>query len=631
MTSPDELICDHCLAGGADWDGGCAELRGGGRHGAAFPIHDRVCVDGLCSDARAPTPAFASRADRSAFASLARQKLQGRTLPKLVLSVCKRSKPPWMTLAAWYVLVSRVRTLDSLRLLQLDQAGLASLKGLKHDEHLAAWSRGYDERGRWSDELAVAAYKNVQRARQSDKQKRADAKKKATADAKKKATADAKKKATAGVNVKKGASAKRVASTVTKRARPAAAADAPAGKRMKRAPKVLPALRGGGGDGCATASQQLEPTAACALSKFETVHLVGNLDGGAPTRRRLRWECCTGAAVGAGAVRRGDLEHVQDKLCAGCEEAEDDATSVEEEAEDDAEEEGECKTYEATCHVCGRTLASKLFRYGRHYGQCAFDSADQFRYHPHDCDGPLGFCGPRCFRFFEPWIEVMHGAVSDRGVDYNCLEWAKEESSYDCQRKLRAVRLFLGMGRALVKLLQLHRRVIERRYAPGGAGAREAARDFYTAAAPRGREGDGDASGEGGGDALAAVDQLAAKRLRASPPTDPEETAADVAAASRYRHVPCGVGAFPRFEFKYPFLWYHSRFAWSAAEQRDVLRALSAVRTPSGVFPVPGTYSPRAPPVDSQRGPYRRLRTWRPKSTLRACWSRLPRGSCRRT
>ena len=26
---------------------------------------------------------------------------EGRTLPKLVLSVCKRSKPPWMTLAAW--------------------------------------------------------------------------------------------------------------------------------------------------------------------------------------------------------------------------------------------------------------------------------------------------------------------------------------------------------------------------------------------------------------------------------------------------------------------------------------------------------------------------------------------------
>ena len=38
--------------------------------------------------------------------------------------------------------MSRVRTLDSLRLLQVDQDGLRSLSGLKHDEYLAAWERG---------------------------------------------------------------------------------------------------------------------------------------------------------------------------------------------------------------------------------------------------------------------------------------------------------------------------------------------------------------------------------------------------------------------------------------------------------------------------------------------------------
>ena len=36
---------------------------------------------------------------------------------------------------------------------------------------------------------------------------------------------------------------------------------------------------------------------------------------------------------------------------------------------------------------------------------------------------------------------------------------------------------------------------------------------------------------------------------------------------------------FPRLEFKYPLLWYHSRFAWSAAEQECTLRARATVGT----------------------------------------------------
>ena len=36
---------------------------------------------------------------------------------------------------------------------------------------------------------------------------------------------------------------------------------------------------------------------------------------------------------------------------------------------------------------------------------------------------------------------------------------------------------------------------------------------------------------------------------------------------------------FPRLEFKYPLLWYHSRFAWSAAEQECTLRARATVST----------------------------------------------------
>ena len=120
-------------------------------------------------------------------------KLQGRTMPKLVLSVCKRSKPPYMTLAAFYVLVSRVRTLGSLRLLQDDTEGRTSLFGLAHDEYLAAWERGYDEDGWWSDECAKRAVTVRRKARAQAKQKRDEAKKQA--EAKKKAEAKQKKAA----------------------------------------------------------------------------------------------------------------------------------------------------------------------------------------------------------------------------------------------------------------------------------------------------------------------------------------------------------------------------------------------------------------------------------------------------
>eukprot|EP00966_Prymnesium_polylepis_P001817 41716-Prymnesium_polylepis.1 len=62
-----------------------------------------------------------------------------------------------MTLSAFYVLISRVRSLASLRVLQKDVEGLKSIAALKPDEFLAAWERGYDGAGRWSDALAKAA------------------------------------------------------------------------------------------------------------------------------------------------------------------------------------------------------------------------------------------------------------------------------------------------------------------------------------------------------------------------------------------------------------------------------------------------------------------------------------------
>ena len=101
-------------------------------------------------------------------------------------------------------------------------------------------------------------------------------------------------------------------------------------------------------------------------------------------------------------------------------------------------------------------LASRLRYYGSRSTEAVFDSIDQLCYH--QLDGPpLGFCGARCYRLFQPWIDEMEECVSDRGVDYERLEWTGEEASDDSRRKLRAVRLFVGVGRAIGRLLLLRR------------------------------------------------------------------------------------------------------------------------------------------------------------------------------
>ena len=92
-------------------------------------------------------------------------KLQGRTLPKLILSVCKRHKMPWMTLQAFYVLVSRVPCMSGLRLLEYDRAGIDSVRTLMPDKYLYAWERGYDGNGIWNEELAKIALHNLRHLR----------------------------------------------------------------------------------------------------------------------------------------------------------------------------------------------------------------------------------------------------------------------------------------------------------------------------------------------------------------------------------------------------------------------------------------------------------------------------------
>ena len=166
-------------------------------------------------------------------------KLQGRTLPKLIIFIFKRTTPPWMNLASFYVLISRCRTSDSLRLLQYDPEGLNAVCALKHDEYLVAWEHAYDT-GRWSDALAVAALERVRRERQRAKAARAAEKKEKDAQR----TADKRKDAAARRREAKAqAAAEKKAQTAAEEKAQAAAvagASAPAAKRQKLSKAPMP-------------------------------------------------------------------------------------------------------------------------------------------------------------------------------------------------------------------------------------------------------------------------------------------------------------------------------------------------------------------------------------------------------
>ena len=105
-------------------------------------------------------------------------KVQGQTLRQFIINVCRRHRMPWMTLASFYVLVSRVREMAGLRVLHHDQAGLNAVSELLPDPYLHAWVNGFDEEGNWKDELAAAALKAVRAIQGPAKKAAAAAKKK---------------------------------------------------------------------------------------------------------------------------------------------------------------------------------------------------------------------------------------------------------------------------------------------------------------------------------------------------------------------------------------------------------------------------------------------------------------------
>jgi hypothetical protein len=82
---------------------------------------------------------------------------QGRTLPKLIVNITTRPIAPYMDIVAFYVMISRVKSSNGLRLLRHDVNALRNIKGLVWSVELHAWNNGYNIRGEWDATRAVDA------------------------------------------------------------------------------------------------------------------------------------------------------------------------------------------------------------------------------------------------------------------------------------------------------------------------------------------------------------------------------------------------------------------------------------------------------------------------------------------
>ena len=118
----------------------------------------------------------------------------------------------------------------------------------------------------------------------------------------------------------------------------------------------------------------------------------------------------------------------------------------------------------AHCFVCSRKLTSMLHRREGDIVQLA----DQERFYYGRDMPPYCFCGARCHGIFEPWRYQLEELEHEERYDCRSLHWTIGEATYNCKRQLRAVRLFVGVGRAIGRLLLLRRWVAERSGQGGG-------------------------------------------------------------------------------------------------------------------------------------------------------------------
>ena len=80
-------------------------------------------------------------------------KVQGKTLDFLTMSIASRPFPPHVDMKGFYVMISRVRSGDSLRILG-DARNLSHLRQLRHAPELAVWNASYSADGDWDAGLA---------------------------------------------------------------------------------------------------------------------------------------------------------------------------------------------------------------------------------------------------------------------------------------------------------------------------------------------------------------------------------------------------------------------------------------------------------------------------------------------
>ena len=157
-------------------------------------------------------------------------------MPKLILNISfmggMLGRP--FTLAAFYVMISRVRRFAGLRLLSRDEKAMGKLLELKPDEYLHAFENGW-ENGAWDGKCAWAVLIALRRDRSKAAAKAAEEKAAAKKDAAK-ATAAARREA-----AEEKAAAKKDAAKATAAARREAAEGKAAAK--KDAAKVTAAAR----------------------------------------------------------------------------------------------------------------------------------------------------------------------------------------------------------------------------------------------------------------------------------------------------------------------------------------------------------------------------------------------------
>ena len=102
--------------------------------------------------------------------SLTDFKVQGKTLDYLNLSIAGRPFPPHLDMKGFYVMISRVRREDSLRVLSKHD-DLRHLANLRHARELEVWHVSYTADGDWDAGLARAKAKEAAKKQAAPKRR----------------------------------------------------------------------------------------------------------------------------------------------------------------------------------------------------------------------------------------------------------------------------------------------------------------------------------------------------------------------------------------------------------------------------------------------------------------------------